>query len=124
MTTFLKTLCTALFGLVLLGAHNAHSNQAKDELIPLEYFVKHSEFSNLVISPTGQYMAASSLKADGTEMVAVFDIQKMQMTARIDFVQNQKPSTLTWLNDERIGIRIARQLNFLDAPVLTETPRI
>lgn len=99
--------------------HGANAKQDNTP-IPLELFVKHAQFSNLVISPTGKYMAAISVKDDGSEMVAVFDVEKMQMTASIDFVQNQKPSTLTWLNDERLGIRIARQANFLDAPFLTD----
>lgn len=114
----LKLLITLTTTLILtFTLFNASS---EEERVPLEYFVKHSEFSNLIISPTGKFMAASSLKQDGSEMVVVFNIEKMEMTARIDFVQNQKPDSLTWLNDDRIGIRIARQFNFLDAPSLTD----
>ncbi|MFW8591943.1 prolyl oligopeptidase family serine peptidase [Glaciecola sp. 2405UD65-10] len=102
--------------LLLLG----FAAEAQQSPLPLELFVKKAQFNQLIISPTGQFVAASMLKDDGSSSVAVFDVNELKITAQIDFVRNQLPSTLTWLNDERIGIRIGRKLGSFDAPFLTD----
>jgi acylaminoacyl-peptidase len=90
-----------------------------EDLIPLETFVKFSQFQQLIISPTGEYMAASATRSDNIKYVTIFDIKKMQQLSTIEFKLGQLPSRLTWLNDTRIGIRIARNIGALDQPVGT-----
>jgi acylaminoacyl-peptidase len=90
-----------------------------EDLIPLDIFVKPSQFQQLIISPTGQYMAAAATKDDNTRSVSVFDIKNMKQLSSIDFKLGQLPSTITWLNDTRVGIRIARKVGALDQPVGT-----
>lgn len=110
----MKSIIAVLF--LLLGL----AVEAKQSPLALELFVKKAQFNQLIISPTGQFVAASMLKDDGSSSVAVFDVNELKITAQIDFVRNQLPSTLTWLNDERIGIRIGRKLGSFDAPFLTD----
>jgi dipeptidyl aminopeptidase/acylaminoacyl peptidase len=85
--------------------------------LPLETFVKFAQFRQLVISPTGEYLAASLTKEDGTPLVTIIDVRNMQQMSAIEFNQEQLPSTLTWLNSSRIGIRIAKKIGALDQPI-------
>ncbi|MGS2719552.1 alpha/beta hydrolase family protein [Paraglaciecola aestuariivivens] len=87
--------------------------------IPLETFVKFSQFQQLIISPTGEYMAAAAMRSDNINYVAIFDLNKMQQLSAIEFKLGELPSRLTWLNKERIGIRIAKKIGALDQPIGT-----
>lgn len=110
----MQYLIKLLFITAWLGLPNlAHST----DTLPLETFVKFSQFKQLVISPTGEYMAASISKDDGTPLVTIIDVKNMQQLSAIEFKQEQLPSTLTWLNNNRIGIRIAQKIGALDQPI-------
>lgn len=88
-----------------------------DELIPLDTFVKFSQFQQVIISPNGEYLAAAMTKEDNTPLVTIIDVKNLKQLSAIEFKLGQLPSVLTWLNDERIGIRIARKIGALDQPV-------
>lgn len=90
-----------------------------EELIPLETFVKFSQFQGLVISPTGEYMAASSTNSENIYSVNIFDIKQMKPISSIEFTLGQLPGQVTWLNDTRVGIRVNLKIGALDQPVGT-----
>jgi acylaminoacyl-peptidase len=86
-------------------------------LLPLETFVRFSQFEQVVISPNGEYLAAAMTKEDNTPLVTIIDVKNLTQLSTIEFKLGQQPSVLTWLNDERIGIRIAKKIGALDQPV-------
>ena len=94
------------------------SVSAKD-LIPLKTFIKFAQFQQLILSPTGEFMAAAASRSDNVNYVTIFDIKKMQQVSSIEFKLGQLPSRLTWLNDTRIGIRIGLKIGALDQPIPT-----
>lgn len=100
----------------LLGG-NLLSKVSAEALLPLETFVKFSQFQQVVISPNGEYLAAAMTKEDGTPLVTIIDVENLKQLSAIEFTLGQLPSVLTWLNDERIGIRIAKKIGALDRPV-------
>ncbi|MGO4893222.1 alpha/beta hydrolase family protein [Flavobacterium sp. W21_SRS_FM6] len=90
-----------------------------NELIPLQVFTKFPQFQQLVISPTGEYLAAAVTKEDNTPLVTIIDVKNLQQLSAIEFKLGQLPSELTWLNNERLGIRISKKIGALDQPVGT-----
>ena len=110
-----KTYSGLLLSVLMMFTLSSYAEQ----LIPLKTFTKPSQFQQLVLSPTGEYMAAAATRSDDIKYVTIFDIKKMQPISSIDFKLGQLPSRLTWLNDTRIGIRIARKIGSLDQPVGT-----
>lgn len=90
-----------------------------EQLIPLKTFTKYAQFQQLILSPTGEYMAAAASRSDNVNYVTIFDIKKMQQISSIEFKLGQMPTDLTWLNDTRIGIRIGRKIGALDQPIGT-----
>ena len=110
-----KTYSGVLVSLFMMLTPSVYSK----DLIPLDIFVKFSQFQQLILSPTGEYMAAAATRSDNVKYVTVFDIKKMQQISSIEFKLGQLPSRLTWLNDTRVGIRIARKIGALDQPVST-----
>lgn len=96
------------------------SNNVKaEQLVPLQVFTQFPQFQQLVISPTGAYLAATMTKDDGTSLVTVIDVKNLQQLSAIEFKLGQLPSRLTWLNNDRIGIRISKKIGALDQPVGT-----
>lgn len=85
--------------------------------LPFELFAKHSQFRQLVISPTGEYLAASFLKDNGVPTVAVFDLSSMKLLSSLNFERKEQPGNITWLNDNRIGMVLLLQYGTLDFPV-------
>jgi dipeptidyl aminopeptidase/acylaminoacyl peptidase len=107
------------YGLLLSALMMFTSSSYGEQLIALETFTKFSQFKQLIISPTGEYMAASATRSDNVNYVTIFDIKKMQQISSIEFKLGQLPSSMTWLNDTRVGIRIAKNIGSLDQPVGT-----
>jgi len=85
--------------------------------LSFELFAKHSQFKQLVISPTGEYLAASFLKDDGVPTVAIFDLSSMKLLSSLSFERKEQPGDITWLNDKRIGMVLLLQYGMLDFPV-------
>jgi dipeptidyl aminopeptidase/acylaminoacyl peptidase len=85
--------------------------------IPPEHFAKFPQFRQMVISPTGKYLAASMERDDGIPIVSVFDLKNMAPLSTIEFKREELPGKLTWLNDSRLGMNILMQTGSLDFPV-------
>lgn len=107
------------FVLVSLLIFSIKNPVFSNELLPLQVFTKFSQFQQLVISPTGKYLAAAVTKDDGTPLVTIIDVKNLQQLSAIEFKLGQLPSSLTWLNNERLGIRINKKIGALDQPVQT-----
>jgi dipeptidyl aminopeptidase/acylaminoacyl peptidase len=107
------------FVLVSLLIFSIKNPVFSNELLPLQVFTKFSQFQQLVISPTGKYLAAAVTQDDGTPLVTIIDVKNLQQLSAIEFKLGQLPSSLTWLNNERLGIRINKKIGALDQPVQT-----
>jgi acylaminoacyl-peptidase len=106
-------------GLVALLLMTLTISSNANEQIPLETFVKFSQFQGLVISPTGEYMAASSTNSENIYSVNIFDIKQMKPISSIEFTLGQLPGQVIWLNDTRVGIRVNQKIGALDQPLGT-----
>ncbi len=89
-------------------------------LVPIEEFAKLPSYSNLKISPTGEYLAATVRNDNGESSLVVLDMQTNQITAMArgfgrDFITN-----FIWANDERVVAWVGRQFGSRDAPSLTD----
>ncbi len=88
------------------------------EPLPLETFFRHAEFSNMVISPTGEYLAATAPQEDRTGVV-VLDIRNYpQVTPMSSFVlgRNENATGLRWVTDERLVFSSNQQLGSVAQP--------
>ncbi len=90
------------------------------EPVPLAEFVKQPAYSNIKISPTGAYLAATVRNDDGESSLVVLDIKDNQITAIArgfgrDFITN-----FIWANDERVVAWVGRKFGSRDAPSGTD----
>jgi len=98
---------------ILLMALISGGLNAKDELIPLETFAKHSKFKNMSISPTGKYLAFTY--EEGSEVkLAVMERKTKKITAGFADGENRHVRRFRWLNDERLSILTQTVIGWLD----------
>ncbi len=90
------------------------------EPIALAEFAKLPAYSNVKISPTGDYLAATVRNDDGESSLVVLDMEDNQITAIArgfgrDFITN-----FIWANDERVVAWVGRKFGSRDAPSATD----
>ncbi len=90
------------------------SNYIFSEL-PVENFYKFTEFSNLIISPSGKYFA-SEVDAEKTSGVVIIERASMKVIHTQSFGKDQYTAGFRWLNNERIGIRVGKRFGGLERP--------
>ena len=85
--------------------------------VSVKDFARFPQFQQIVISPTGEYVAASLQKEDGEPLVAFLNIDNLSFISSLEFKQSEVPGILTWLNDERVGLPLYYTNGTLDFPV-------
>lgn len=109
---FLKALLlTPVLTLSLNGAGSA--------AISLEEYAKPAQFIDIKISPTGRYLAATSLGEAGNVYLSVIDINSKQVISTKHFRDKDTIGAFNWANDERIVINVARLIGALEQPAFT-----
>jgi dipeptidyl aminopeptidase/acylaminoacyl peptidase len=105
---------TVLLGFLLAMA--CAVAQARE--IPVRDFFKHPEFSNVSLSPTGEYIAVSVPQEDRT-LLAAFRVSDMKLVGKWDYGSKRHIDRVTWVNDERFLMYVSRKLGRYDFRVGT-----
>lgn len=100
---------TALAGLFLLASPTVAE-------VPLEEFTRLPLYSELKISPTGEYLAATVRNDDGQTSLVVMRTDANEITANVRGFGRDFITSFIWANDERIVASLGRQHGSLDAP--------
>lgn len=84
--------------------------------IPTIDFFKHAEFALVKLSPTGEYLAVTVPQDDRT-LLAVLRTKDKTLVAKWDYGQHMEPVNVTWVNDERFMVQVAKKTGSLDVPI-------
>jgi len=87
--------------------------------VPLEEFTRLPLYSQIKISPTGEYLAATVRNDDGQNSLVIMRTDAREITANLrgfgrDFITN-----FIWANDERVLVLLGTKYGSLDAPSAT-----
>ena len=82
----------------------------------MEEFTKLPLYTDLKISPTGEYMAATVRDDDGQTSLMIMRADGSEITARLTGFRDYFINNFIWANDERIVAGLGRQYGSLDAP--------
>ncbi len=99
-----------MLGLVMacLGAPTAHA-------VDLDAYVKRDSFSDIKISPNGEYYAATVLLEDRTALV-ILNRETLEVTGNFTLQKNTHVIDFNWVNPERVVISTARKFGMLARP--------
>ncbi|PZO05684.1 MAG: hypothetical protein DCF27_13635 [Lysobacteraceae bacterium] len=86
--------------------------------VPVGDFFKDPEFSNVSLSPTGEYITVSVPQADRT-VLAAFRVSDMKLVAKWDYGEKRHIDRVRWVNDDRFLLYVTRKLGRFDARVGT-----
>lgn len=89
------------------------------EVISLEEYAKPAQFINIKISPTGQYLAATTLGEAGNVYLSVVDIKSQKVISTKHFRDKDTIGDFNWANDDRVLINVARLVGALEQPSFT-----
>ncbi len=87
--------------------------------ISLQDYARHNQFIDVKISPTGQYLAATSRADDGTIQIIVIDRTSMQVISQRHFPGNDSIASFDWASSDRLVMSLAREVGSLEVPVFT-----
>ena len=90
-----------LIAFLLLFTTLTISQLTAAEKIPIEFFSKGSEYSNVKISPDGNYIAVTS-KPQGKNIIAIINRKTFEVTHVVRFPENAQVGNYQWVNDNRI----------------------
>ncbi|GAB4182856.1 MAG: S9 family peptidase [Wenzhouxiangellaceae bacterium] len=89
-----------------------------EEKLPLEYFVKNSDYRQVLISPDGKYFAAR-IESEGQTVLAFIRRQDMQVTGGTRPRRDGNINGMSWLNNERLGYTMSMDYGYLDQQLST-----
>lgn len=89
------------------------AGQALAQKVPVEDFFKDPEFSNVSLSPTGEYIAVSVPQEDRTILV-VLRVEDMSVTGSWEHGANKHVERVQWVNDERFFMYVTRKMGRYD----------
>ena len=76
---------------------------AKESSIPVESFSKDIEYSQVTISPKGDYLAVVN-KVEGKNTLIILDAKTFKALHAVSFAGNAQVGDYHWVNDERVVI--------------------
>lgn len=109
--TKLLQLCLMLL-LVVSGVTAA----AGVERLPVGDFFRDAEFSDVSLSPTGEYITVSIPQDDRT-ILAAFRVKDMKLVAKWDYGAKKHIDSVLWVNDERFLMYVSLKLGRFDFKV-------
>lgn len=86
--------------------------------VPVADFFKDPEFSNVSLSPTGEYITVSVPQADRT-VLAAFRVSDMGLVGKWDFGARRHVDRVRWVNDQRFFMYVSEKLGRYDFRVGT-----
>ena len=102
------------FLLILICSFNVSA--VKVEQSVLYAYAKHSQFIDIKISPSGDYIASTSRNDEGVISLTVLDLNKNEIISVTRGKGNESVSTFTWLNEERLLLTMAREVGSFELP--------
>ncbi|MFC5742863.1 alpha/beta hydrolase family protein [Dyella tabacisoli] len=101
-----------------VGAEQAPAAKAPP---PIADFVRHAEFSQVTLSPDGQYIAAVVPNADKNHenYLAILDGKTAKPLQKLPAGPNHMIHRYTWVTDQRLVVSLAQRLGGLDTPMAT-----
>lgn len=109
----MKLLAAALVGGLLMA--NAHASSTR---VPVESFFRDPEFTDVTLSPTGEFLAVTTPRADRT-VLAILRTADMSIVSSYDQGSNTHIDNVVWVGDERFLMSIFEQTGRFDG----RTPR-
>jgi dipeptidyl aminopeptidase/acylaminoacyl peptidase len=106
-------------GLLALAGIGARVDAAESGAIPLDDFIRHSQFLDVKISPTGKYLAATILATEDTGALVVLDRATLKMTGNFKLKGKTLVNNFDWVNDERLILTVAEKDGALSNPRAT-----
>jgi len=101
---FIALACFCFAGLVMAK---------QEQLVPLEVFAKHSQFKDVEISPTGEFLAFTY--EEGTEVkLAVMERKTKKVISHFGFGDNRHVVQFAWLNNDRLFLQVQTVIGWLD----------
>ena len=97
MLKYLSTIITLAMLLVGVTANAENAN------VPIEYFSRSTEYSQVKISPKGDYLAVVT-KPEGKSVLAILDMKTFKMIHAVQFPGNAQVGSYSWVNKERVVI--------------------
>lgn len=91
---------------------------ADSKILPVETFAKLPDFKSVIISPTGDYIAAAAPAEEQTGLV-ILDIRnypKLAVAGAYKFPPYFHVSDIRWVSDERVIFSSTRQVGTLNVP--------
>ena len=101
---------------LLLAFSYLGAAQARE--IPVGDFFKDPEFTNVSLSPTGEYITVSVPQGDRT-LLAAFRVADMKLVGKWDYGPKNHIDRVTWVNDERFFMYVTEKVGRFDARVRT-----
>lgn len=106
---------TVLAGALLLINGLATAADPVPEL-PIRDFFKHAEFTDVTLSPKGNYMSVTVPQDDRTQL-AVFKIDGMELVGKWDYGAQKHINDVTWANDDRFIMQVVEKTGSFDTYV-------
>jgi dipeptidyl aminopeptidase/acylaminoacyl peptidase len=94
-------------------AANITTANAKDKLIPVEDFAKHSEYENVKISPDSKHLAFT-YREDTEVKLAILNRKKKKITAIFEFGDWKQVTSFNWANNKRVIMNVRKVVGNLD----------
>ncbi|KAF1709471.1 peptidase S9 [Pseudoxanthomonas kalamensis DSM 18571] len=96
----------------------AVSASAASAQVKVEGFIRKDSFTDIKISPLGDYYAATVQQEDRTALV-ILRRSDNKVTGSITLGRNNHVADFWWVNQERVLFSVAQKLGMLDQPQLT-----
>ncbi len=114
---YAKTLLSSIFLLSLIVVSIA-SAQTPNQKIPLNDFVKHSDYLEIKISPDGQHVA-TRIRDDSTVYMITMRLSDGKVVGGVKPGKKNEVSSVHWVNNERLIYTFAEKRSGFDAPIPT-----
>jgi dipeptidyl aminopeptidase/acylaminoacyl peptidase len=87
--------------------------------IPLDDFIKHPQFLDVKVSPTGEYLAATTLVDGSTGALVILRRSDLKMTGNFKLRGRAAVRDFYWVNDERVLLTVSESIGTLANPQAT-----
>jgi len=91
---------------------------AAEAVVDVGAYIRKDVFTDIKLSPTGEYLAATVLQEDRTALV-ILKRGDNQVTGSISLGRHNHVAGFWWVNPERVVFSVSQKLGSLDMPQLT-----
>lgn len=109
-------LAAGFTGVLILGLALATGANAAITQVPVKDFARHAPISDPVLSPDGKHLAVVVHNKSGRYQLAVLDLPGLKPMSRLNMSPHNVPIDITWVNNKRLVMDIARLTGSLNKP--------